>query len=324
MVARGRKRDTYKAAIDAAAIFIELEADGATVIRVNDLFCTISGYSAKDVVGSECPVFSLKNRHAEQQEPPPPYERIWAIVSQGITWKGVLAGVRKGCGSIYWIDATILPIFCARQNDRIVKYSMVCFDVTEYQTQLHALQWQASHDFLTGLPNRSWLQEHLKQSALALPAARRQQQQQQQPVFALGVLDLDGFKPINDTYGHEMGDRLLVEVATRLRAHLRQDDMLARVGGDEFVLILSNGGGIQTTTLPSILRRFLHVLSQPYTIDGASLKIAGSLGLTIWTADVDPAALLHRADQAMYDAKKAGGDCFRIFEAATGHQVDST
>jgi diguanylate cyclase (GGDEF)-like protein len=111
-----------------------------------------------------------------------------------------------------------------------VKYISVSFDITEHVELVGQLEWQASHDWLTGLPNRAFLLKHLEKKML--PTDRLLQRP-----FALGMLDMNGFKLVNDTYGHSIGDRLLIETARRLRANFRQEDVVARLGGDEFVIV---------------------------------------------------------------------------------------
>ncbi|WP_434155232.1 putative bifunctional diguanylate cyclase/phosphodiesterase [Pseudomonas sp. JZ134] len=294
--------DKYRTAVDAAAIFSETDPDG-TITYVNDQFCAVSGYSKEELLGSNHRILN------SGQHPQEFYDSIWATITRGEIWKGEICNRRKD-GSLYWVNSTIVPI-TDDETQEVVKYISIRFDVTEHQELLQALQWRASHDVLTGLPNRALLHERL---GMAISSARRHHR-----LLALGMLDLDGFKIINDTYGHAIGDRLLVEVANRLHETLREEDTLARMGGDEFVLILND---IQLQTLPISLRRLLETLSQPYEIDGQSLEIAGSIGVTIYPNDnEDPDTLLRHADQAMYQAKQDGRNRFQIFDVPTNNEA---
>ncbi|GGM19149.1 putative bifunctional diguanylate cyclase/phosphodiesterase [Pseudomonas asuensis] len=294
--------DKYRTAVDAAAIFSETDPDG-TITYVNDQFCAVSGYTKEELLGSNHRILN------SGQHPQEFYDSIWSTITKGDIWKGEICNRRKD-GSLYWVNSTIVPI-TDDATQKIVKYISIRFDVTEHQELLQALQWRASHDVLTGLPNRALLHERL---GMAISAARRHHR-----LLALGMLDLDGFKAINDTYGHAIGDRLLVEVANRLKETLREEDTLARMGGDEFVLILND---IQLQTLPISLRRLLETLSHPYEVDGQMLEIAGSIGVTIYPNDnEDPDMLLRHADQAMYQAKQSGRNRFQIFDVPTNNEA---
>ncbi len=192
--------DKYRTAVDAAAIFSETDPDG-TITYVNDQFCAVSGYSKEELLGSNHRILN------SGQHPQEFYDSIWATITRGEIWKGEICNRRKD-GSLYWVNSTIVPI-TDDETQEVVKYISIRFDVTEHQELLQALQWRASHDVLTGLPNRALLHERL---GMAISSARRHHR-----LLALGMLDLDGFKTINDTYGHAIGDRLLVEVANRLQ-----------------------------------------------------------------------------------------------------------
>ncbi|MGF1609809.1 MAG: EAL domain-containing protein [Kiloniellales bacterium] len=168
-------------------------------------------------------------------------------------------------------------------------------DITERKAQQALLEHQALHDALTGLPNRTLLHDRLEH---AIRSAKRTQQS-----LALLLLDLDRFKTINDTLGHPVGDRLLRDVASRLAAQLRESDTIARIGGDEFAVLLPAGGGLQRAERVS--RRLLASLEQPFEIDGLMLEVGLSVGIALYPDHAkEPAALLQSADIAMYMAKQ--------------------
>ncbi|MBP3865720.1 MAG: EAL domain-containing protein [Pseudomonas sp.] len=287
----------YRAAVDAAAIFSETDKSGI-ITYVNEQFCDISGYSAQELIGQNHRILN------SGQHPPEFFIDMWKKVSRGQVWKGEICN-RKKDGSLYWVESTIVPMY-DDASQRVQKYVSIRFDVTEKRKFLETLQWQAEHDELTGLPNRFLLSKALDQAIVKAKS--------QPSTVAVGVLDLDGFKQINDRYGHEIGDRLLVAVADRLKHSMRIEDTVARLGGDEFVLIL---GGRDPKVLESALQRLLAALSAVYIIDGIGINISASIGVTLYPNDNENAdTLLRHADQAMYKAKQSGRNRFHLFDVS--------
>lgn len=287
----------YRAAVDAAAIFSETDKSGI-ITYVNEQFCDISGYSAQELIGQNHRILN------SGQHPPEFFIDMWKKVSRGQVWKGEICN-RKKDGSLYWVESTIVPMY-DDASQRVQKYASIRFDVTEKRKFLETLQWQAEHDELTGLPNRFLLSKALDQAIVKAKS--------QPSTVAVGVLDLDGFKQINDRYGHEIGDRLLVAVADRLKHSMRIEDTVARLGGDEFVLIL---GVRDPKVLESALQRLLAALSAVYIIDGIGINISASIGVTLYPNDNENAdTLLRHADQAMYKAKQSGRNCFHLFDVS--------
>ncbi|MGM3387752.1 EAL domain-containing protein [Stutzerimonas stutzeri] len=294
--------DKYRTAVDAAAIYSETDLHG-TITHINDQFCAISGYSHDELIGAN---HRLLNSGLH---PPEFFRNLWRTISSGQIWKGEICNRRKD-GSLYWVSSTIVPIK-DDAGQHVEKYISIRFDVTEKQELLEAMQWRASHDVLTALPNRVYLHDRLHQS---IAAAQRHGH-----AVAVCMLDLDGFKAINDRHGHAIGDLLLVEVANRLRRELRTEDLLARLGGDEFVLLLDQVDEVQ---LPAALQRVLEVLAVPFHIDGVLLNISGSLGVTLYPKDNEgPDTLLRHADQAMYEAKQSGRNRFRFFDVSISKEA---
>lgn len=178
-------------------------------------------------------------------------------------------------------------------------------DVTRQVEQENSLKLQAHFDTLTGLPNRVLFSDRLDQ---ALAHARRHREN-----LAVCMLDLDGFKSVNDSLGHPSGDQLLRDVARRLHDSLRGDDTAARLGGDEFALLI---GDLKTSgQCEQVVKRALDAVGAPYFIDGAEVRITASIGVTLFPGDtMDPDQLLRHADQAMYKAKQSGKNRFSIFD----------
>ena len=174
------------------------------------------------------------------------------------------------------------------------------------QRSRQSLRDLAHHDGLTGLPNRMLLEDRVSR---ALAISRRSSRP-----FAVCLLDLDGFKPVNDQFGHKVGDELLQEVARRLTASLREGDTVARYGGDEFVMVLADV--VDKSSVNDVLDRVLQTIAKPYTAC-ASAKVSASIGVSVFPSDASQAADLYRhADAAMYVAKKAGGNAFAFHEPA--------
>lgn len=178
-------------------------------------------------------------------------------------------------------------------------------DTTEHSAYSEEMIWHATHDMLTRLPNRALLTDRFEQ---ALHLASRHGTN-----LAVCMMDLDEFKPVNDTYGHEVGDKLLIEVASRLKKQLRQEDTVARLGGDEFVILI--GEVSQKLALVQALYRLKAAVSAPYRIDNKTIAISCSIGVANYSGEkVNADTLLRQADQAMYDAKQSGRNRIHWFD----------
>ncbi|KAF0863862.1 bifunctional diguanylate cyclase/phosphodiesterase [Pseudomonas sp. LD120] len=295
--------EKYRRAVDAAAIFSETDLSGS-ITYVNDLFCQVSGYSREELIGANHRMLS------SGLHPPGFFSDLWQTITQGRVWKGEICNRAKD-GSLYWVDSTMVPLMDPLTG-KVMRYVSIRFDVSEKRQLLHSLQWRVGHDVLTGLPNRAFLSELLHQ---ALDFSR-----QEDIPLAVCMLDLDGFKAVNDGYGHACGDLLLVEVAARLRSIIRGEDVVARLGGDEFVLILRYVRDM--LELRAALQRVLVAISQPYSIQGKDINVFASIGVTLFPTDNhDADTLLRHADQAMYVAKQSGRNRFHLFDVLRDREV---
>lgn len=210
----------------------------------------------------------------------------------------------------YAIEYSASPI---RNNQGYILGCVLIFhNISEKFQLMEQISWQAGHDMLTHLPNRTLLSDRISQ---AIAHATRQQH-----LLLVCFMDLDGFKAVNDLHGHELGDKLLIEVARRLINVVRSDDTVSRLGGDEFVLLLSE---IHTMDEVDILiSRILEEMARPYLIAQQTLKISASIGVTVFPFDSsDTDTLLRHADQAMYEAKQSGRNRFHLFDASMDLQV---
>jgi diguanylate cyclase (GGDEF)-like protein/PAS domain S-box-containing protein len=212
----------------------------------------------------------------------------------------------------YSIEYSASPI---RNNEGFVLGCVLTFhNITEKRQLIEQISWQAGHDTLTKLPNRTLLSDRINQ---AIAHAQRQEQ-----LLLVCFMDLDGFKAVNDQYGHEMGDKLLIEVAHRLTTVVRGDDTVSRLGGDEFVLLLSELRSADEVDI--LITRVLEEMARPFPIGNETLKISASVGATIFPFDSsDTDTLLRHADQAMYQAKQSGRNRFHLFDASMDHQVQN-
>jgi len=298
--------EKYRRAVDAAAIFSETDLTGR-ITHVNDLFCAVSGYSREELLGANHRILS------SGLHPPEFFATMWRTIALGKVWKGEICNRAKD-GTLYWVDSTMVPLL-DDSTGRVLRYVSIRFDVSEKRQLLHSLQWRVGHDVLTGLPNRAFLSDLLNQ---ALDFSR-----QENIPLAVCMLDLDGFKAVNDSYGHACGDLLLVEVATRLRNIVRGEDVVARLAGDEFVLILRYVRDLHE--LRAALNRVLGAVSTPYSIQDKEICVFASIGVTLFPQDNDDAdTLLRHADQAMYVAKQSGRNRFHLFDMARDQEVRAT
>ncbi|MYM62450.1 bifunctional diguanylate cyclase/phosphodiesterase [Pseudomaricurvus sp. HS19] len=284
-------------AVDQASNSISITDLDARLIYVNPAFCRVTGYSREEVLGHS--VNMLSSGLTQQEN----YLELWDSLGKGEHWRGEFVNRRKD-GSLYWSSSLISPL--RDEDGQISNYLSVQEDVSLRKEQEDQLRHRAHHDALTDLPNRLLAFERLKHSIVQ---ARRQSGS-----FTLMFIDLDNFKQINDSLGHDAGDQLLQKVARRLLSTLREGDTVARLGGDEFLVILESSG---TAAAELSALRIRHVLGTPMVIEGRELFVTASIGLTSFPEDGDtPELLMRNADMAMYRAKAKGKNTFRFFTAS--------
>ncbi|WP_199102805.1 EAL domain-containing protein [Aquitalea sp. ASV11] len=280
------------------------------ILRVNPSFCKITGYSSEDVVGKTPAVLS-SHRH-----PPAFYQQLWQALQEEGVWQGEIWNARKN-GDIYpeWLTITAVV-----DGQGATSHFVAIFqDITERKAAADKIQTLAFYDPLTHLPNRRLLLERLQH---ALENARRKQQ-----YGALLFLDLDNFKSLNDTMGHDMGDILLQQVAARLLEGLRIGDTVARLGGDEFIVMLENLGEKREQALreaETVGRKILLSLHQPYSLNGHAYRSSSSLGIALFAREhACSEDILKEADLAMYQAKAAGRNTLRFFDPLMQAEINN-
>lgn len=262
---------------------------------VNRRFVETSGYLAEEVLGSTPGL--LKSG----QTPSATYEAMWEQLSRGEPWYGEFLN-RKKSGELFWDDTAIAPI--TDKSGRVINYVAFKEDITRRKEAERLVWQQANYDSLTGLPNRYHFQDQLKHN---VRAARRYNRK-----FALMFLDLDGFKKINDTLGHDVGDELLRHTAQRLRDCTRGSDIVSRLGGDEFTVIIPVFDSLDD--IEQVVQKIVEGISQPYRIREHEIRVSTSLGVATYPADAaDCTTLAKMADIAMYAAKHRGKNRFIFY-----------
>lgn len=257
-----------------------------TIEYVNPAFEAMTGYGAKEAVGHTPRI--LKSG----QQPGEFYRSLWAALHAGREYRGVLVNRRRD-GNLYHEEKTIRPLFDA--GGAICHFMSVGRDVSSRVAALEKLRYDATHDGLTELPNRTLFHDRLERSLTQ--AARGGER------LAVALIDISGFKAINDGYGHEAGDAALRATAQRLRRCVRQTDTAARLGGDEFALLLHDSNDVER-----VMGALMQACAQPFHWESLQIPLSISVGVSCYPDDDrSAAALLRRADEAMYRAKAAGG-----------------
>ncbi len=268
------------------------------IIDVNPAFTRITGFSREEVLGKN-PNLLSSDRHGKEF-----YAKMWQSLNQERVWRGELWNRRKS-GEIFAELLSVAAI--VDDDDQVVRYVAMFSDISHIKEHEAELNRVAHYDALTGIPNRVLLADRMKQAI--------HQTARDQNMMAICYLDLDGFKPINDNLGHDAGDQVLIEVAKRIEHTIRGGDTVARMGGDEFVVLLL--GQEKGEECVATLERLLASLAQPITVKDKLCTLSASIGVSIYPLDdEDPDTLLRHADQAMYVAKQSGKNRFHIYDPA--------
>ncbi|MGZ8237396.1 MAG: EAL domain-containing protein [Methylobacter sp.] len=268
-----------------------------TILEVNAAFCSMSGYARSEILGRNPRAF--KSKLHDQ----PFYKRMWQSLLNEGEWKGEIWDRRKNgelCPMLLSINAV------TDQRGQLTHYVAISTDISHQKQTEHELKQLAYYDVLTNLPNRSLFKERFEHEiSLAQSSNRR---------IALLFLDLDHFKDVNDTMGHWAGDCLLQIIATRIQGCLRKTDTVARMGGDEFTIILPGLSGIADAT--ELARKLVEAMTKPVQIKDHTVFIGVSIGIAVFPDDGnDFYTLTRHADTAMYASKAKGRGMFHYFEA---------
>ncbi|HEX5806572.1 MAG TPA: PAS domain S-box protein [Macromonas sp.] len=268
------------------------------VIAVNPAFTRITGFDAQEVVGRD-----IELLHAPEENPAL-YRSIWERLTNTGLWDGEILTRRKN-NETYPARLAINSI----RNDAGELVRKVCMfsDITDKKMVEERIYHLARHDALTGLPNRTFFADRLQQAIVQSKRDRNQ--------LALLYVDLDLFKPVNDTLGHHVGDQLLQSVAQRMKAQVRESDTVARLGGDEFVVLLPSVNGENDALL--VAEKIRQALVQPFELGAHRINISSSIGIAVYPAHgEDDKQLSTHADRAMYFAKKNGRNIVEIYRSS--------
>ena len=265
------------------------------ILAINRSFTNVTGYQLEDVL-QLTPQILKSGRHDAQF-----YHEMWQSLEESGQWVGEIWNKRKN-GEIYPERLTIGVV--RDTSGKVSHYVGVFSDITDIKRSQERLDFLAHHDPLTALPNRLLFNHCLKHS---IEIAQRKHRQ-----LAVIFIDLDHFKNVNDTLGHDLGDELLKRVAEELSVHVRKSDTLARIGGDEFILLLDE---VETPRYAGeIAEKFLHLLNRTFMISGYEVSISGSIGVSFYPMDgQDVATLVKNADTAMYYAKTHGRNSYHLY-----------
>lgn len=277
----------------------------ATIVDVNQTFSDNTGYSREEAIGQNPRMFQSGRQSKDL------YALMWNSLIEKGYWYGELWNRRKD-GEEYAELITISAVYDA--NRQVSHYVGLFSDITPMKAHQEQLEHIAHFDALTSLPNRLLFSDRLQQALI--------QSQRRERSLAVAYLDLDGFKDVNDRYGHEVGDELLIAVSTHMKDALREGDTLARMGGDEFVAVLVDLE--YAMDYESVVSRLLHAASAPIRIGDTILNVSASIGVSLSPRDgIEPDQLIRQADQAMYQAKQSGKNRYQLFDIEFDQLVKS-
>tara|TARA_R110002167_G_scaffold32668_1_gene105595 strand:- start:3415 stop:5934 length:2520 start_codon:yes stop_codon:yes gene_type:complete len=265
------------------------------ILSVNAAFTRLTGYTQEDVIGKSSNILS-SGKHDKAF-----YQKMWQSLLEDKTWQGEIWNKKK-CGTLYPEWLTIVQINDGNTPEPL--YAAIFSDITQRklaEKRIHAL---AFYDELTGLPNRRLFNDRFE---IALSTAHRNQQ-----LVAVLFLDLDRFKQINDSLGHNIGDEILIATAKRIQSSIKEGDTVSRFGGDEFVILLTEMTSLKD--IVGVIERITNVLNEPHQLDTLELQITSSIGASVYPEDgLDSDTLLKHADTAMYKAKDEGRNSYQLY-----------
>jgi diguanylate cyclase (GGDEF)-like protein/PAS domain S-box-containing protein len=281
-------------ALDAATNPVLITERTGCIVWINKAFCLLSGYTKPELVGKTPHLLSSGRQSTTF------YRDLWLTLLAGLTWQGEMVERRKDGGRCT-VNQVITPVL--DHQGVVTHFIAILHNFTLMDDERANMQQLAFHDPLTGLPNRRLFLNLLDQ---AINYATKNHQS-----FALMFIDLDRFKSVNDTLGHACGDKLLVAVAERLGQSVRRSDIVSRLSGDEFAILITCMD--QVDQLETLAHKLIAAINQPFMIETQSIEMRISVGISLFPSEgVSAEDLLGHADGAMYQAKKAGGNTCRF------------
>ena len=308
-ITKSRKKDVANDFFNHSQDMVYSTDINGFILNANDRFVEVSGYSREELLGRHIRIIKSGLHDSTF------YKAMWDALQESGHWRGEITNRNKS-GTLYSAVSSIHRI--QDENNEFDRYLAIASDITGIIEKRKQLEHLAYYDTLTGLPNRVLLNDRIVQ---AITYVKRHKS-----ILAVLFLDFDGFKAINDRYGHDAGDAFLVGMSHAISNSLRESDTVARLGGDEFVVLLTEIAQIADMGIP--LRKLLGICNKPIHFKNYDLQASASIGCSLFSFDMehqslDPQNLLHRADQAMYVAKKSGKNKYHIFDEALDLEVNT-
>jgi len=278
---------------DTVAEAVMVTGPDQLILAVNPAFTRITGYGGGEVIGESASLLAADSQSAEF------YQQLSETLANNGHWAGEVHNRRKS-GELFvaWLSANQVR----NKTGEVTHHVTVFSDFTEHRSEVDRIEYLAHHDLLTGLPNRTLFYDRLRQ-AIGLASRERRR-------LGLVFIDLDRFKPVNDRFGHTLGDLLLKQVAERMLQQVRASDTVVRLGGDEFVVLLPNLDTEEDAL--AVAEKLRRALYRPFQLGEHAVQISSSSGIALYPEDgSSEAELLRCADEAMYQAKKSGGNRLR-------------
>lgn len=285
----------FKLVVDNSLNGVVITSPQGKINYVNKHFSIMSGYQQAELLGKNPRVWNSGNTNPEV------YAQLYATITQGDYWQGELQNKHKNT-QLYWTNTTIFPV--KSQQGDIVSFVCIQKDITQQKHDKETIEHLVNHDTLTGLPSLRLGKDRLEQAILSA--------QRHNLSAAVMFIDLDGFKEVNDHFGHAAGDHLLVTTGQRIVEQLRQTDTVARIGGDEFIVIMTNIKHVKA--IDQVAKKIIHAVKQPVFYREQALYVTASIGISQYPLHgTTGSELLQKADQAMYATKSCGKNNFLTF-----------